>query len=81
MRECGWHIVAGSFDKMLRVFDVRGLGGGRGPRAGGGGLKELGTWGGHLDRVCRVVVRGDKVASTSFDTTVRVWDVGAVVTS
>ena len=83
VRECGWHIVTGSFDSLLRVFDLRvasGSEGGAKTSAGTAlpaaavGLKELGVWPGHTDRVCRVVVKGDMAASTSFDTTVRVWD-------
>lgn len=76
VRECGTMLATGTFDGLLRIFDIRAR------------LRELarlprveveGDEGeGHQDRVTRIVGRGDVLLSASFDSTVRLWDFGLV---
>ena len=55
------YAAAGSFDSQVYVADLRQM------RVGG-------VLTGHGDRVSRVAIRGDTVASVSYDATVRLWE-------
>jgi len=64
VRPGGRHLATGTFDDAaVRLFDLRGAGGGR----------LLGVMHGHVDRVTRLCATDALLASASFDSTVRVW--------
>jgi hypothetical protein len=67
-------VVAGAFDGLVRLFDLRMItGGGDGARAALGPPLR-----GHTDRVSRVAATDAFVVSASFDGTLRAWQFDAV---
>ncbi|KZV92983.1 WD40 repeat-like protein [Exidia glandulosa HHB12029] len=58
----GRHLVSGSRDKMLRIWDIE------------TGKTVIGPLVGHTRPVCCVAVHGSRIASCSYDGTFSIWD-------